>query len=125
MAFLLSEVAADGQTASTYARVADITAFIDMFPIASYSVNDRTYITAEDLARYGFKVKTDSTAELTLSFDSGSDFVPMAVSEINVIKADVIKAKAAYPLDAGARKVTLDGMAVQSYSMGEKSLIPF
>ena len=113
------------EPADAWARVVDIAAFIDMFPITSYNIDNQTYIAAEDLIRYGFAVKRDDPEELALSFDEGLDFKPMAVTDINMRKADIDEANVSYPAYAGARTVMLDGEAVQSYAMGEKTLIPF
>jgi len=123
-ALLPAQVIADAPTTGLYAGFTDIAAFIDMFPIMSYNIDNHTYIAAEDLVRYGFSVN-DNKAELALSFDESLDFEPMPANDINILKADVMKAKARYPLDANSKKVILGSQAVRSFCMVEKTLIPF
>lgn len=111
---------------STSVLSTDIVTFIDMRPIASYNINNSTYIAAEDLQGYGFSVQWDGenrSLTVTRSPDPNANYAFMPKEGINVLKKDCVIGKrlfTVYPTDI---RTVVGGDPVSAYNINGKTLI--
>ena len=107
-----------------YTRYTDIAAYINHFAIQSYNYNDTTYIVAEDLRNFGFRVEwngDDRTLNIYRdnSHNSINQYgIPRAVS------SDMV-GQNAMPILETDIKTYIDGALSDSGNIDGKTVIPF
>lgn len=103
----------------------DIVAFIDEQPIASYNINDYTYVIAEDLREYGFDVRWDAAArrlDIHNRQDNRMQCYPSA-ELINVRKDEIKRGVRAFDVYETDIVTYLDNEPVNAYNVDGQTLI--
>ncbi len=107
-----------------YTRYTDIAAYINHFAIQSYNYNDTTYIVAEDLRDFGFRVEWNGD-DRTLNITRDS-----AVNSINqqsiprAVSADMV-GQYATPILETDIQTFINGELADSGNIDGKTVIPF
>ncbi len=103
----------------------DIGTLIDWEPIKSYNINDYTYIKAEDLRNYGFKVEWNEEARtLSISRDyNAEEKICLSEDEINIKKADVPFRQHVYDVYSTDIKTYLNGNEITACNVDGETLI--
>ena len=121
LTFISTNAGAEGLKALS----TDISVFINLEPIRSYTINDGTYVIAEDLADYGFSVAWNDAERalyVTCNYEM-ANMIHMPIEEFNIRAKDIVIGEPIYDVFTTDIRVFLDGEFVNSYNIDGKTLV--